>query len=166
MSEPHQTTAPSTGVADGVRLELRPWTARAGFVDGGWWPRSRNLRAELPGLIAALHTRVGAMIGPVQRVGFGRSQWDPIGKERLLTTTGQVAFDGFAAFTPDVVWVVGRFTDQSPLTLLVVPPETPEADAVAALYRAGTAGNTDRPATLLAAEGLVAPETTDNLVRS
>jgi hypothetical protein len=166
MSEPHQTAAPPPGVADGVRLELRPGTARAGFVDGGWWPRSHNLRAELPDLIAALHTRVGAMIGPVERIGFGRPQWDPIGKERLLTLTGQVAFDGFAAFTPDVVWVVGRFTDQSPLTLLVVPPEAPEADAVAALHRAGTAGNTDRPAALLAPEALVAPETADNLVRS
>jgi hypothetical protein len=170
MSQPPQAEPSSSGPAHGVRLELKPGTARTGFVDGGWWPRSRDLRAQLPDLVAALHTRIGGTVGPIQRIGFGRSQWDPIGKERLVTATGQVAFDGFQAFTPDLVWMVGRFTDQTPITLLVVPPETSEADATEALRRAATAGNTERPATLLAPAGLAptsgARNTADTLVRS
>jgi hypothetical protein len=173
MSESPQTVvAPAPGAPDGVRLELKPGMPRTGFVDGGWWPRSRDLRAELPDLIAALTTRIGSTTGPIQRIGFGRSQWDPIGKQRLHTATGQVAFDGFQTFTPDVVWMVGRFTDQTPITLLVVPPETSEADATDTLRRASEAGNTQRPAALLApeAEGLempaAVPNTADTLVRS
>jgi hypothetical protein len=34
-----------------VRLQLDPTMAGRGAVDGGWWPRSRDPDAELPGLI-------------------------------------------------------------------------------------------------------------------
>jgi hypothetical protein len=153
MSGPLQAdrTAPSSET--GVRLELKPDMPRTGYVDGAWWPRSRDLRAELPELIAALSSRIGRTVGAIERVGFGRTQWDPIGKQRLLTPTGQVAFDGFQEFTVGVIWVVGRFTDQTPVTLLVVPPETAEADATALLRRASAADNTERSAELLAPRG-------------
>ena len=177
MSGPQQAdrTAPSS---EGVRLELKPGMPRTGYVDGGWWPRSRDLRAELPELVAALSTRIGTTTGPIQRIGFGRPQWDPIGKQRLITPTGQVAFDGFQEFTAGVVWMVGRFTDQTPITLLVVPPETAEADALDSLRRASTPENTERPAELLAPRAggtdapaqtpatLAAAGTADALVRS
>ncbi|MFD7400682.1 DUF5994 family protein, partial [Streptomyces virginiae] len=37
-----------------ARLSLTPKTALAGQLDGAWWPRSRDLEAELPALAAAL----------------------------------------------------------------------------------------------------------------
>ena len=52
------TTAPAPTAAPaptGLRLQLDPTMAGTGAVDGGWWPRSRDPDAELPGLIAA-HT--------------------------------------------------------------------------------------------------------------
>ena len=35
-----------------LRLRLKPRGPVTGFVDGGWWPRSRDLAAELPALLA------------------------------------------------------------------------------------------------------------------
>src|SRR5690348_4085304 len=40
-----------------VRVSFDPALSRRGAVDGGWWRRSRNALAELPGLIAALDAR-------------------------------------------------------------------------------------------------------------
>jgi hypothetical protein len=43
----------------GLRVQLDPTMAGTGAVDGGWWPRSRDPDAELPGLIAGLDCSVG-----------------------------------------------------------------------------------------------------------
>lgn len=55
------TSAPGVPVAAGqdpspVRLQLKPEGPTTGFVDGAWWPRSRDLAAELPSLATALRT--------------------------------------------------------------------------------------------------------------
>ena len=41
-----------------VRLRLKPKAPTTGWVDGGWWPRSRDLAAELPGLLSVLAVRL------------------------------------------------------------------------------------------------------------
>jgi hypothetical protein len=37
-----------------LRLRMKPRGPVTGFVDGAWWPRSRNLAAEVPALLAEL----------------------------------------------------------------------------------------------------------------
>ena len=51
MSAP---TSPSTTPVLDPReqLRLKPKAPTTGWADGGWWPRSRNLAAELPGLLS------------------------------------------------------------------------------------------------------------------
>lgn len=137
-----------TGPRD-VRLAMKPGPARGGYVDGAWWPRTRDLRSELPGLVAELATRAGSPVGPILRIGFGLAQWEHAGREKLSTPGGRVALGGFTTFQPDVVWLSGHTNARLPLVLLVVPPETPEHRATAALRRAGTAGNAERAAELL-----------------
>jgi hypothetical protein len=34
-----------------LRLKLKPKAPTTGYVDGAWWPRSRDLSAELPALL-------------------------------------------------------------------------------------------------------------------
>jgi len=155
MSEPrydHPLT-PWTGSGEdhgnGARLELKPNFPRTGFVDGGWWPRSRDLRAELPDLIASLSAQLGGRVGPILRIGFGITEWNPTGRQRLVTPTGHVAFGGWKVFERDVVWMVSHSTALMPITLVVIPPETPHGRAMATLRRASTADNTERPAELL-----------------
>ncbi|HKS47628.1 MAG TPA: DUF5994 family protein, partial [Amycolatopsis sp.] len=42
-----------------LRLRLKPKAPATGYVDGAWWPRSRDLSAELPTLLAVLAIRPG-----------------------------------------------------------------------------------------------------------
>ncbi len=43
------------------RFRLKPTAHASGYVDGAWWPRSDDLTTELPGLIAVLSIRLGAL---------------------------------------------------------------------------------------------------------
>src|SRR5438445_12082235 len=54
---PQKPAAMRTPAAsDGPRLRRRESSVADGFLDGGWWPRSRDLSAGLPGLLAALRS--------------------------------------------------------------------------------------------------------------
>lgn len=55
------------------RLRLRPKNHPATYLDGAWWPRSADLAAELPDLLAVL----GVRMGPVSRVVYDRASWSP-----------------------------------------------------------------------------------------
>ncbi|WP_410639151.1 DUF5994 family protein [Amycolatopsis sp. lyj-346] len=41
------------------RLRLKPKAPTTGYVDGAWWPTSRDLTAELPPILAVLAVRLG-----------------------------------------------------------------------------------------------------------
>jgi hypothetical protein len=136
---PATTTAPPDE-RPGARLVLKPEDAApSGYVDGGWWPRSRDLPAELPALLDALAARTGQ----VERVSYRLQDWD-----RTAGRVADVHLDGFrlrAANTLDVVTRARR------LTLLVVPADTDPDTADRALRTAGQPGNTDDAPALLAA---------------
>ncbi|GAA1302259.1 DUF5994 family protein [Saccharothrix xinjiangensis] len=105
------------------RLRLRPKATTAGHVHGTWWPRSRNLVAELPALLAAPAVR----LRDVLRVSYDLSEWNPAPR-RVDTDSRQVRLDGFTsrpAHTADLV-----AADRHRLTLLVVPSNTDPATAL------------------------------------
>ncbi|MFD4196279.1 DUF5994 family protein [Amycolatopsis thermoflava] len=119
-----------------LRMTLKPEAPTTGQVDGAWWPRSRDLSAELPALLAALAIRLGA----VERSTYHLDDWDPA--TRTLATGGhRVRLEGFRSQRPGTVALVG--TRMRRLTLLVVPPEAPAATAARALHDASEAGNDD-----------------------
>lgn len=57
-----------------VLLRLETTRSREGALDGAWWPRSRNIGAELPGLVGALTEH----LGPVVSVGLDADAWDEV----------------------------------------------------------------------------------------
>ena len=61
------------------RLRLQPDRPTYTLLDGGWWPRSADPAAELPGLILALDERHG----PVSRIMLGMADWDSSRPRRL-----------------------------------------------------------------------------------
>src|SRR5688500_16191247 len=81
----HQAVKPGTAV---VRLETTD--DRRGVLDGAWWPRSRDIAAELPVLIAALTE----YLGPVTRVGLDSSAWEEL-PTRLTIGDRVVHIDSF-----------------------------------------------------------------------
>ncbi len=109
-----------------LRLQLASKRPAGVAVNGGWWPRSTDLAAELPGLLAA----VRAELGPVGLIGYHLNGWDRTG-DQLDVDGESVRLQGFTSGTPLTVLLIG--TSGSRLTLLVVPPQTPEASARQAL---------------------------------
>jgi uncharacterized protein DUF5994 len=124
-----------------LRLRLKPKAPTEGWVDGGWWPRSRDLAAELPGLLAVLAVRLGR----IERVSFHLGDWGPTGG-KISCGVGEVRLGGYRTQRADTVDVLAA---GSRVTLLVVPPETSAQIAQAVLLAAGRHGNTDDVRTLL-----------------
>lgn len=148
-SSPHTltTSRPDTIIPEPrshtLRLRLKPKAPTTGFVDGGWWPHSRDLVAELPALLAVLAVRPGRIEG----VTYNLTRWEPAAR-RTTVAGDSIRLDGFCTQHPDTVTVTGH--DRQRLTLLVIPPEATSKTAHDALMRASQRGNTDSTETLLA----------------
>jgi hypothetical protein len=104
-----------------VRSRMKPEAPTTGYVDGAWWPRSRNLSAELPTLLAVLAIRPG----PIERVTYNLTAGNP--------TERRLPFGDHA----------GRLEDFRSQDLLVVPPEAAPATAEHALTTASKRDNAE-----------------------
>ena len=141
---PVSTRPPAT---QGLRLELDSTMAGTGAVDGGWWPRSRDPDAELPGLIAGLD----ASVGPITRVALNLDAWDSAPR-RVAVDGRRVRVGWFHHMDAHTIGVTRA--SQNRVTLLVVPPQATTAAAAIAMAMAADATNSARPAAILAAAGL------------
>jgi hypothetical protein len=136
-----------------LRLQLDPTMAGTGVVDGGWWPRSRDPDAELPGLIAGL----GSSLGPITRVALNLDAWDTAPR-RVAANGRRVRVGWFRQMDPDTIGLTRAF--QNRVALLVIPPQATTAAAEIAMAMAADAANSARPADILAAAGIEDPAPT------
>ncbi|MDR6976506.1 hypothetical protein J2X68_003197 [Streptomyces sp. 3330] len=106
-----------------LRLSLAPAGPVPALLDGAWWPRSRDLAAELPSLAAALEPRWGR----ITRVTVNPTHWPVV--PRKVPVAGHVVKVGWFLTEQDphelllLSYRVGRWN------LLVVPPRTDPASA-------------------------------------
>lgn len=128
-----------------ARLSLTPKTTRAGPLDGAWWPRSRDLAAELPALADALEEPYGR----ITRVAVNPTGW-PVVPHTVPATGHTVHVGWFTEQDPDKMillsYTVGR------CDLLVIPPETEPAAAARLMAAAAV------PGSVLAAGDLMSDE--------
>jgi uncharacterized protein DUF5994 len=156
LTAAERRTAASPSPPSRPRLRLRPGVSAgaplaAGPLDGGWWPRSADPVAELPGLILAIEGRHG----PVTQLMLGTGDWDTA-RPRRLRVGGPggpggdrvVRLGWFETMPAGLLTAIARAgrTD-----LLTVPPHTGERAATAAMEQAAQAGNRSGAPTLLAA---------------
>jgi hypothetical protein len=153
MSSTTETPAPVSPAPPAMlRLRLQPDGPDYTLLDGGWWPRSADPAAELPGLVLALDERHS----PVSKIMLGMADWDS-SRPRRLRVDGpagrRVVRLGWFATMPagllTAIYADGHRTD-----LLVVPPEAGEQVAQAVMEQAAQAGNRSRTPVLLAAADL------------
>jgi len=150
-SAPHHSMAPPAVTANeqprySLRLRLRPKALTTGYVDGAWWPRSRDLAAELPALLAVLAVR----LGEIPRVSYNLTEWDSA--PRQIAAAGvRVRLSGFWSRPPHTVDVVAW--DRRRLTLLLVSPDTEPSAAHHSMMRAAQRENTDTVEVLLRGDG-------------
>jgi hypothetical protein len=129
-----------------TRLLLAAPGIAPGRLDGAWWPRSRDLAAELPALTDELDHRWGR----ITRIAVNPALWPVI--PRKVQVTGHVVKVGW--FTPELdsddllllSYTAGRWD------LLVIPPETSPAAADRLMTAAADPHNTLKGSLLIAAE--------------
>jgi hypothetical protein len=159
-SAPHQSMAPPAVTANEqprypLRLRLRPKALTTGYVDGAWWPRSRDLAAELPALLAVLAVR----LGEIPRVSYNLTEWDTAPRE-VAADGVRVRLNGFWSRPPHTVDVIAG--DRRRLTLLLVPPDTEPSAAHHAMMCAAQRENTDTVEVLLR-DGVTAKSSVDTV---
>jgi hypothetical protein len=133
------SSAPST-----PRLSLTRIRAARAVLDGGWWPRSVDPEAELPGLVIALSARYGR----VRQVMLNSGTWST-DFHRLAVGADVVQIGWFAGLDPALLIATTDRGDQ--VDLLVVPPATATGVAEHAMAAAADPSNVMRAAALLAA---------------
>ena len=148
LTSTERGTATSPAPPPGPRLRLQPDLSARTLLDGGWWPRSADPAAELPGLILAIDQRHG----PVTQIMLGSAGWH-------ASRPGRLRVDGPAGSrTVRLGWYetmpAGLLTATARggrTDLLTVPPQTNEPAAWAAMDQAAQAGNRTHAPALLAA---------------
>jgi hypothetical protein len=118
ISRPPTTQAEDRLFPLSPRLSLAPVGSAPALLDGAWWPRSRDLEAELPSLTAVLDP----LWGRITRVTVNPTAWPVI--PRKVPVAGHVVNVGWFLAEQDphelllLSYHVGRWN------LLVVPPLT------------------------------------------
>ncbi|MEV6960307.1 DUF5994 family protein [Streptomyces sp. NPDC051207] len=129
-------TAGQAAKPGSVVVRLETTHEREGALDGAWWPRSRDIAAELPALIDALTEH----LGPVDRVGLDAGAWEGL-PTRLTIDDRVVHIDSYPVGDDTVLVTRG---EQDHFSLLVVPPET---DPVSATWLMAAASDPDDTST-------------------
>ena len=137
------TIVPSSPPSD-PRLILAPARAARAVLDGGWWPRSSDPVAELPGLVLALSERYGR----IRQLMLNRGAWSSRFR-RLAVGTDVVRMGWFATLDPALLIATTARGDQ--LDILVVPPATATAAAEKAMAAAADPDNIMRARHIVAA---------------
>src|SRR5689334_2655123 len=129
-AHPGRDASDAADAADRLRLKTDT-TTPTGQVDGGWWPHSKDLAAELPNLFSVLVPQ----IGPIERVSYHLGDWDPAPRK--------IRFDGAVVRLGGYHWqraaTVDVLTARRTRTLRVVPPDTAPDAAQDALTAAAEA---------------------------
>lgn len=116
------------------RVRMERTMTRGGVVDGVWWPRSSDLRAELPGLV----TTLAARLGPVVAVGVDSDAWEDV-PARIVVDGRVVRITAYAVSDGTMTVVRGPLDH---FLLLVLPPPASTAGvgtAMAVAVRTGSA---------------------------
>ncbi|HEU4424677.1 MAG TPA: DUF5994 family protein [Pilimelia sp.] len=143
-------SAPST-----PRLRMEPTGSRRTLLDGGWWPRSTDPVAELPGLVLA----IDKLRGPVTRLVLSADGWDE--HPRRLSVAGRVLRLGY--FTSQPAALLTALCDNGDrVDLLVVPPDAEAGIADAAMVLAATTSNLVHAQHILFTAGTARTHETDS----
>jgi hypothetical protein len=126
-------------------IALRDPADAGGFVDGGWWPRSLDLVAELPALLMAVEA---AGYGEIRRISYALTAWDGHPPRRSTMLNRVVKFGGFHSQDPAEISLIDS-SGSKRVVLVVVPPGADPAVARRALSMAGLNGDQHRAREIL-----------------
>jgi hypothetical protein len=118
------------------RLRPRPDSDASGYIDATWWPRSSNLTAELPDLIAALRPRAGQ----IWRIVYDPRTWSTT--DRHLIVAGRaMRLDRYPFELFGLMYLCA--TNGTVIVLRAIPEGTDPAVATSILAAAGRTARND-----------------------
>jgi hypothetical protein len=124
-----------------LRLSLSESLGRGG-LDGAWWPRSRNLDAELADLVVHFPGTAGRIVRAVYSV----PDWLPA--QRRIHVNNRVLKVGFFPHD-DSHRILLAMSSRQILHLMVVPPGSSSTLALAVMATAASPSNRDSAAAVL-----------------
>jgi hypothetical protein len=107
------------------------------YIDGGWWPRSQTLSAEVGQLLSAV-SQAGF---DTYRVIYQLDGWAQTPRREMIDGR-RVTLSGYHQQAAHTVALIDE-SGQNRLVLLVIPPETDGSVAQRALDIAGSSGDAD-----------------------
>jgi hypothetical protein len=121
------TPASTPRTPEGLRLRLSD-EGSPDRVDGAWWPRSRDLQREAADLV----DNFPAGAGRISRMLFSRPDWDDSSRDgrgvrSILAARGAVKVGSFPS--DDTHLMILTMSSARRLRLLVIPSDTPQAEA-------------------------------------
>lgn len=118
-----------------TRLVIAERLARRDHLHGAWWPHTTDIERELAPMLSRAITRLHTVLG----VRLNRDEWPgaPLIFQPLLTRSPKISWYGLAEPHLAMLHCGGH----NLIALLVVPPDAPEAIALAAMLMAVTPGN-------------------------
>ncbi|MDX6263138.1 MAG: hypothetical protein QOH84_4826 [Kribbellaceae bacterium] len=131
--DPPVTTAAASPAAT-TRILLDTTDTKYTLLDGAWWPRSNDPYVELPALVEAIDD----FRGPVKRLILHAGDWAE--QPTKLQAAGRVIKLGYFRSQPAALLTV-ICEHQARVDLMIVPLDTPDEAAEAAMKLAATAGN-------------------------
>jgi uncharacterized protein DUF5994 len=149
MSVPRVVTAserPPRPLRSMLKSGIGPSNSATGFVDGAWWPYSRDLAAEAPALAKSLRV----CLGKVERISYNLGAWE-LATRKVRVGGSALRLAGYHSQHADTIDVLGR---KHRITLLVVPPEAGQVAGRQAMELASTPANTNNPIQLLVQSGV------------
>lgn len=108
-----------TAVDDTNRLVLCAQGNPRTGVDGVWWPRSDDLRIELPDLVAVF----SRWLGTVHRVVYDRLAWGSA-PSRIIRHNSAVTVDPYQMVDRELIYLMGTHSRNA--VLFVLPPSSDE----------------------------------------
>jgi len=114
-----------------------------GSIDGGWWPHSLDLAAELPPLIVEMF----AAGFDITDVSYNIAAWAPA-PHHLRVSRRWVCLHGDTAQDSASIQLIDS-TGLKPIVVVVIPPATGPLVAENALVLAGRDGDRHRPDQIL-----------------
>ncbi len=114
-----------------------------GFIDGGWWPRSLDLAAELPPLIEEMF----AAGFDITAVSYNITAWQPA-PHHVAVSRRWVCLHGDVTQDEASIQLIDS-TGLKPVVVVVIPPGTGPLVAENALVMAGRDGDRHRPDQIL-----------------
>jgi hypothetical protein len=122
-SKDHALDDPAPGAEQRSRISFRQPVSPTGFIDAAWWPRTRDLTAELPPLMDVVWT-AGREIN---RITYNLHAWNPAPR-RMQIEGRTVRLGGFTVGDLSTVTLSDPWGRER-IDILVITPDTDPAIA-------------------------------------